>query len=37
MALIPWVGMAAIEVARGMEAGARVVTIVCDGGERYLC
>ena len=28
---------AAVEVARGMAAGTRVVTIVCDGGERYLC
>jgi cysteine synthase A len=28
---------AAIEVARRMEPGTRVVTIVCDGGERYLC
>ena len=28
---------AAIEVARRMQPGARVVTIVCDGGERYLC
>jgi cysteine synthase A len=28
---------AAIEVARTMPAGTRVVTIVCDGGERYLC
>jgi cysteine synthase A len=28
---------AAIEVARRMEPGTRVVTILCDGGERYLC
>lgn len=28
---------AAIEVARRMEPGQRVVTILCDGGERYLC
>jgi cysteine synthase len=28
---------AAIEVARRMEPGTRVITIVCDGGERYLC
>lgn len=27
----------AIEVARRMRAGQRVVTILCDGGERYLC
>lgn len=28
---------AAVEVARRMEQGQRVVTILCDGGERYLC
>jgi cysteine synthase A len=28
---------AAVEVARRMEPGTRVVTILCDGGERYLC
>jgi cysteine synthase A len=28
---------AAIEVARRLRAGQRVVTILCDGGERYLC
>jgi cysteine synthase A len=28
---------AAIEIARRMRAGQRVVTILCDGGERYLC
>ena len=28
---------AAVEVARRMEPGQRVVTILCDGGERYLC
>jgi cysteine synthase A len=28
---------AAVEVARRMEPGTRVVTIICDGGERYLC
>jgi cysteine synthase A len=28
---------AALEVARRMKAGQRVVTILCDGGERYLC
>lgn len=28
---------ASIEVARDMAAGKRVVTILCDGGERYLC
>ncbi len=28
---------AALEVARRMEKGQRVVTILCDGGERYLC
>ncbi len=28
---------AAIEVARRMAPGTRVITIVCDGGERYLC
>jgi cysteine synthase A len=28
---------AAIEVARRMQPGERVVTILCDGGERYLC
>jgi len=28
---------AAIEVARRMEAGTRVVTMLCDTGERYLC
>jgi cysteine synthase len=28
---------AAIEVARRLERGKRVVTILCDGGERYLC
>ena len=27
---------AAVEVARRMEPGTRVVTIICDGGERYL-
>jgi cysteine synthase A len=27
---------AAVEVARQLPAGARVVTILCDGGERYL-
>jgi cysteine synthase A len=27
---------AAIEVAKRMEPGQRVVTILCDGGERYL-
>jgi len=28
---------AALEVARRMKSGQRVVTILCDGGERYLC
>jgi cysteine synthase A len=28
---------AALEVSRRMQAGQRVVTILCDGGERYLC
>jgi len=28
---------AALEVSRRMQAGERVVTILCDGGERYLC
>ncbi len=28
---------AAVEVARRLEPGMRVVTILCDGGERYLC
>ena len=28
---------AALEVSRRMRAGQRVVTILCDGGERYLC
>jgi len=28
---------AATEVARRMQQGERVVTILCDGGERYLC
>jgi cysteine synthase A len=28
---------AAVEVARRMEPGTRVVTVLCDGGERYLC
>jgi len=28
---------AAAEVARRMHPGERVVTILCDGGERYLC
>ena len=28
---------AAFEVSRRMQAGERVVTILCDGGERYLC
>ncbi|MEM7435117.1 MAG: cysteine synthase A [Myxococcota bacterium] len=28
---------AATEVAREMSPGQRVVTILCDGGERYLC
>jgi len=28
---------AALEVSRQMQAGERVVTILCDGGERYLC
>ena len=28
---------AATEVARDLSAGQRVVTILCDGGERYLC
>jgi cysteine synthase A len=28
---------AALEVSRRMNAGQRVVTILCDGGERYLC
>ncbi len=28
---------AALEVARRMPARQRVVTILCDGGERYLC
>jgi len=28
---------AATEVARRMQPGERVVTILCDGGERYLC
>ncbi|RLB52077.1 MAG: cysteine synthase A [Deltaproteobacteria bacterium] len=28
---------AAIEVAAGLEPGQRVVTILCDTGERYLC
>ncbi len=28
---------AALEVSRRMKPGQRVVTILCDGGERYLC
>jgi cysteine synthase A len=28
---------AALEIARRMKPGQRVVTILCDGGERYLC
>ena len=28
---------AALEVARRMPVGSRVVTILCDGGERYVC
>jgi cysteine synthase A len=28
---------AALEVAKRMKPGQRVVTILCDGGERYLC
>ena len=28
---------AALEVAKAMRPGQRVVTILCDGGERYLC
>jgi cysteine synthase A len=28
---------ASLEVSRRMRAGERVVTILCDGGERYLC
>ncbi len=28
---------AALEVARRLAPGQRVVTILCDGGERYLC
>ena len=28
---------AALEVGRRMKPGQRVVTILCDGGERYLC
>jgi len=28
---------AAVEIARRMQPGERVVTILCDGGERYLC
>lgn len=28
---------AALEVAKRMRPGQRVVTILCDGGERYLC
>ena len=28
---------AALEVAKRLPAGARVVTILCDGGERYVC
>ncbi|UJR78350.1 cysteine synthase A [Sandaracinus amylolyticus] len=28
---------AAVEVARRLRPGQRVVTILCDGGERYLC
>ncbi|MGB8329891.1 MAG: cysteine synthase A [Polyangiales bacterium] len=28
---------AALEVSRRMQTGQRIVTILCDGGERYLC
>lgn len=28
---------AAVEVSSSMKPGQRVVTILCDGGERYLC
>ncbi|MDH3654825.1 MAG: cysteine synthase A [Myxococcales bacterium] len=28
---------ASLEVARRLKPGQRVVTILCDGGERYLC
>jgi len=28
---------AALEASRRMEVGQRIVTILCDGGERYLC
>ena len=28
---------AAQELAKRMKPGQRVVTILCDGGERYLC
>ena len=28
---------AALEISRRLSAGQRVITILCDGGERYLC
>lgn len=28
---------AAVEIARRLRPGQRVVTVLCDGGERYLC
>ncbi len=28
---------ASLEVSRRMKSGQRIVTILCDGGERYLC
>lgn len=28
---------AAVEVAKRLKKGQRVITILCDGGERYLC
>jgi len=28
---------AALEIGRKLKSGQRVVTILCDGGERYLC
>ena len=28
---------AALEVAKQLKSGQRVVTILCDGGVRYLC
>lgn len=34
--VLPVQGVAAVKVARGMDSGSRIVTILCDSGTRHI-